>query len=112
MSSMMNGKPMFEGHFNYATLPAGPMRSGKVSDPRPLTPERVRELMAGSYPVNHRPDKRRAKGQQRAERAAKLLRRLGTVRAAARCLRMSEKATYRLLSFYGFDVKALRRAAA
>ena len=112
MSSRMNGKPMAEGHRNYAALPAGPMRRGAVCDPRPLPPERVRELMAGCYQNPNRQDKRLVSGRNRAERAAKLVRRLGTVRAAARCLRMTEKATYRLLSFYGFDVKELRRAAA
>lgn len=108
----MNGKPLaFDGRRDYAMLPAGPIRRTRLVAEVRLTPERVRELMVGCYP-EPRTDKRLAKGMQRAARAAKLLCRLGTVRAVAHCLRMSEKATYRLLSFYGFDIKALRREAA
>lgn len=74
------------------------------------SPERVRELMAGCYP-QPRPDKRRERGKVRAARAAELVRRLGSVRAAAKRLKVGEKAVYSLFEAYGYDVKELRRAA-
>lgn len=114
MSATLNGKLMaYEGRRNYAMLPAGPMRrrlprSLERLAPERLAPERVRELLAGCYPTEKVvTDKRVSRSVLRAEQAAKLVKSLGNVMAAARRMRKPVKSIYNLLAQHGYSVARL-----
>lgn len=103
----------YEGRREYPNLPAGPLRRSGRSDGRPLTVERVRELLAGCYPKARTVNAARvAKAKARAARWAAVVRELGTVRAAAVRLRCTECRVYSVLAEHGYSVKALTRRAA